>query len=51
MINNYICENCSHFGVCKWNDKITPFHEDSKKPLGVNITVNDCDRFEDVNAE
>jgi hypothetical protein len=34
MINNYICETCTHFSVCKVVDKLKPFHELSKKDLG-----------------
>ena len=51
MINNYICENCSHYMVCKVADKLKPFSEESKKDLGVEITVNNCLEFKDVNAE
>ena len=51
MINNYICENCTHCLICKKSDKLAVFHEDAKKNLGLNITINDCNDFEDVNAE
>ena len=51
MINNYICENCSHFTVCKVADKLAPFSEDAKRDLGVSITINDCLEFKDVDAE
>lgn len=51
MIHNYICENCSHYTVCKVADKLAPFHEDAKKDLGVEITVNNCIEFKDVSAE
>lgn len=51
MINNYICDNCSHASVCKVADKLAPFHEEAKRDLGVTITINNCIEFKDVNAE
>jgi hypothetical protein len=48
MINNYKCNNCDHFTVCKVADKLAPFHEDAKKELGVTITMNDCIEFKEV---
>jgi len=46
MINNYLCEKCDHREVCKIMDIISKFHEDAKKPLGVNITMDRCDNYE-----
>ena len=51
MINNYICESCTHYTVCKVADKLAPFHEEAKKDLGVEITINNCIEFKDVDAE
>ena len=51
MIKNYICENCTHFTVCADKKALVPFHEDSKKPVGIEITVNNCLEFKDVDAE
>lgn len=46
MISNYLCEKCDHREVCKIMDIISKFHEDAKKPLGVNITMDRCDNYE-----
>jgi len=51
MINNYICENCTHFSVCKVVDKLKPFDEDAKKPLGVSIEIQECENYQDINGE
>ena len=51
MITDYICKNCDHFGICKVNDKVAVFDESAKKPLGVNITINDCENFKEVIIE
>ncbi len=48
MINNYKCENCDHFTICKRNDKLAPFHKDAKKDLGIAITMDDCVKYEEV---
>ena len=45
MINNYICKNCTHFGVCKVNEKITVFDVSAKKQLGVNIKIETCENY------
>ena len=46
MISNYLCEKCGHKEVCKVMDIISKFDEDAKKPLGVNITIDQCSNFE-----
>ena len=47
MITNFICDSCSKQGVCKNRDILIKFHKDSKKPLGVDITMDECQNFED----
>ena len=42
MIENYLCENCNKNAVCKVKDILDKFHEDSKKSLGVDITIDRC---------
>ena len=52
MINNFICEHCDKNAVCKIMDILYKFHEDNKKSLGVEITMNRCSNYaEDVDAE
>jgi hypothetical protein len=48
-IKNYICERCNHSLVCKVNDKVIVFHEEAKKPLDVDITIDYCKNYEPVN--
>jgi len=42
LINNYICDTCDKQAVCKSHDVLHKFHEDNKKPLGVEITIDKC---------
>lgn len=51
MINNYICPDCDHFGICKVNDKIVVFHEDAKKSLGVTIKIETCENYKSVDDD
>lgn len=49
MINNYLCEKCGHSEVCKIMDILAKFSDEVKKPLGVNITMDQCSNFEIAN--
>ena len=51
MINNNYCEHCNHAEVCKIMDILNKFHEDAKKPLGVNITMDQCSNYESDSNE
>ena len=51
MINNNHCEHCNHAEVCKIMDILYKFHEDAKKPLGVNITMDQCSNYESDSDE
>jgi len=46
MIKNFLCEKCSKYEVCKIADLLAKFHEDSKRPLGLNITIDRCLNYE-----
>lgn len=49
MINNNICENCDHSLVCEISKKkLFVFSDDAKQPLGVDITINNCTNFREV---
>lgn len=47
-VKNNICLDCEHSTLCKIEDKIVIFLDDAKKPLGVNITINDCKNFKKI---
>jgi predicted RNA-binding protein with TRAM domain len=47
-IKNNICLRCSHSGICKIEDKIVVFDEDAKKSLGVDITIDKCKEYKEV---
>ncbi len=48
MINNDLCASCNKVAVCRINNILYKFHEDAKKDLGVEITMEDCQNFEDA---
>jgi hypothetical protein len=48
MINNNICLDCDKSLVCKIADKLAIFSEDAKKDLGVNLTIDSCREFKEV---
>ena len=45
MINNFLCEYCDKNAVCKVMDMLHKFHEEARRPLGVNITMNSCANY------
>ncbi len=47
-INNFICENCDHYTVCKVVDKLTPFTDEAKKDLGIALTINSCEEYKET---
>lgn len=53
MISSFLCIKCDKQAVCKIYDILAKFDEESKKPLGVNITIDSCANFEadEVNGE
>lgn len=51
MIKNDLCASCNKGEVCKNRDILYKFHEDAKKQLGVDITMDDCINFEDATAD
>jgi hypothetical protein len=49
MINNNICMNCDHSLVCEIaKKKLFLFSEDNKTQLGVDIKIESCTNFRDV---
>lgn len=51
MINNDLCASCNKVAVCRINDILYKFHEDAKKDLGVEITMENCVNFEDATKD
>ena len=47
MVNNFLCSACSKEPICKIVDLIFKFHEEAKKPLGVNLTMNSCSHYDE----
>lgn len=45
MINNFICDDCTHYYVCDKLSKLMKFHESAKKDLGITVTMDDCMDF------
>lgn len=50
-IKNHICENCSKYFVCKIADKLGVFALEGKKDLGVDITIDQCKEYNEVQGE
>lgn len=47
-IKNKLCLSCTHSGICKIEDKIMVFDGEAKKDLGVDITIDKCKEFKEV---
>ena len=46
MITNFICQNCKHRPVCCNQTTMEKFDSDSKKYIGIDITIDSCDNLE-----
>lgn len=42
MINNFMCDKCTHLMVCEKLKILMKLHEDAKKDLGITLTMDDC---------
>lgn len=51
MIENNLCASCTKGEVCRNKDILYKFHEDQKKQLGIDITLDNCVNFEDASKE
>lgn len=47
MIKNILCDSCKHSPVCRNRDILFKFDESAKKPLGIDITLDSCENYED----
>jgi len=45
MVSNNICLECAVEPICKVATILQKFDESAHKPLGVNITINQCSHF------
>lgn len=50
MINNFMCDKCSHYQVCEKMKHLMKFHDSAKKDLLITITMESCLDFEDETA-
>ena len=46
MINNFMCDKCSHCQVCEKLKSLMKFHDSAKKDLLITITMDECLDFE-----
>lgn len=42
MINNFMCEKCTHYLVCEKLKPLMKFHDSAKKNLAITLTMEDC---------
>jgi hypothetical protein len=48
MVNNFICKECEKFTVCSWSDQILKFDSEQKRFIPVDLTLNKCPEFKEV---
>lgn len=46
MIENNICKQCIHFGICKYEDFVQKFSEDNKHLMGIDIEILRCSSYD-----
>lgn len=51
MINNFLCDKCSHYQVCEKLKPLMKFHDSAKKDLLIELTMESCLDFNDENSE
>jgi len=45
IINNEHCSSCAKITVCEWNKKIEALSGTEKKPILLDLTINECGEF------
>ena len=48
MIKNNICMNCDHKLVCSKQTVLEKFDSESKKFIGVDITIDKCNDYKQI---
>ena len=51
MINNFMCDKCSHYQVCEKMKHLMKFHDSAKKDLLITITMDECFDYEMNNQD
>lgn len=46
MLNNNLCASCDKAAVCRNVNILYKFDDSAKKPLGIDITIDDCKNYE-----
>ncbi len=46
MINNFLCDKCSHYSVCEKLKPLMKFHDSAKKDLLITLNMEECLDFE-----
>lgn len=42
MINNFLCDKCSHYQVCEKLKPLMKFHDSAKKDMLITLTMEEC---------
>lgn len=50
-IKNDYCYKCVKIKVCEWNKKIEALSGTEKKPILLNVTINECEEYIPVDKE
>lgn len=48
MVENYICDKCEHLSVCSKINALQKFNDESKKFIGIDITMESCRDFKTI---
>ena len=51
MINNYLCEDCELAPICLPQSKLKPFTDEAKIDLGLDISIDNCKRYQAIKYE
>lgn len=51
MINNFLCDKCSHYQVCEKLKPLMKFHDSAKKDMLITLTMEECLDFNEGESE
>lgn len=46
-VRNNLCSTCEHEPFCSHKSIIDKFTDDAKHPIGIDITMDSCDYYEE----